>query len=264
MKREDEGYMRALVDRYRDGNKGPPEYKCKKCSDVGWVYLLPQEEPAICTSQRCTACYDLAGSLSRSGVPADCKEAQFATALPHLQKAAQRLKGALEGKGRGAVIRGPVGTGKTFLMGAATHCAAERGMTVLWKKASHVLEALESVRQGDEGETDAGVMGPLRRVDLLALDDLGAHRITPAVIHRLEDLLDDRVAGYEAPEPDWKTRKSVIRGRALSRKKMLLITTNLNEKEIERKFEGRFASRMKMLESVELPELMPDVRRPGR
>ena len=96
----------------------------------------------------------------------------------------------LAGKGEGAYLWGEPGTGKTYAAACAVRLAVLDGTSAKLVTTSRLLDDIRS-------EYDGGERGALRRAEryrLLALDDLGAERLTEWAIETLTRLIDTRVA----------------------------------------------------------------------
>jgi DNA replication protein DnaC len=91
---------------------------------------------------------------------------------------------------RSVLITGMTGTGKTWLGCALARQAARSGFSVLYARATRLLQELR-VAHG-EG-TFARRLAQLARVDVLLLDDFAGAPIEPGERTDLLELLDDRV-----------------------------------------------------------------------
>jgi DNA replication protein DnaC len=129
-------------------------------------------------------------------IPAIHGQATFDAYKPATQEQAQALKKAREfvqlwPAARGLVLAGPVGTGKTHLLAAILkHLCVERGV-----RASYVEISLlySTIRRGfQEGKSGGEIIGPLSKIELLAIDELGKGRGSPFELETLDELIARR------------------------------------------------------------------------
>lgn len=92
--------------------------------------------------------------------------------------------------GHNVLVTGATGAGKTWLACALGHQAARSGFTVLYARATRLLEELH-VAHGDGSFSRR--LAQLAKLDLLVLDDFALAPLTPASRNDLLELLDDRV-----------------------------------------------------------------------
>lgn len=116
---------------------------------------------------------------------------------------------------------GGTGLGKTFLSACIARAVADRGYSVVYETASHLFSKLEQARfnSTEESRREAA---KLTECDLLIIDDLGTEMPGQFVTASLYSLLNDRL----------------ISG------KPMLITTNLNEEDMKRRYSPQIASRI--------------------
>jgi len=92
--------------------------------------------------------------------------------------------------GRNVLITGATGCGKTWLGCALAHQAARQGFSVLYTRATRLLQELQ-VAHGDG--SFGRRLAQLARLDVLVLDDLAIAPIGAQERQDLLELLDDRV-----------------------------------------------------------------------
>jgi DNA replication protein DnaC len=144
-------------------------------------------------------------------------------------------------EGRGIWFTGTVGTGKTTLAMLVSKAAMEADHTVAIYSLPRLLAMLRDTY--DEGAlyslTD--LIGRLCSVDLLHVDDVGAEQTSPWVLEQLYTIVNIR---YED-------------GRAM------VLTTNLNDEELERQIGPRTVSRIYEMCGTPLPMFGDDQRKGG-
>ncbi len=89
-------------------------------------------------------------------------------------------------------LMGPTGTGKTHLAAAIVLERLARGDGVFFAVVPDLLDYLRRTYSPDNPETYDEVLDALRGVDLLLLDDLGAHSTTPWAREKLYQLFSYR------------------------------------------------------------------------
>jgi len=116
---------------------------------------------------------------------------------------------------------GGTGLGKTFLSACIARTAADKGFSVAYESAPHLFTKLEKDRFSPNEQTHAEVM-KLFACDLLILDDLGTELPGNFVTAALYNLVNDRLLSGKA----------------------MVISTNLNVEEINRRYSPQIASRL--------------------
>ena len=116
---------------------------------------------------------------------------------------------------------GGTGLGKTYLAACVARAVADRGYSVVYETANHLLAKLEQAKfsPNEENRREAE---KLVSCDLLILDDLGTEMPGQFTTAALYSLLNDRLLAG----------------------KPMLITTNLNKDEMTRRYSPQIASRI--------------------
>ena len=125
--------------------------------------------------------------------------------------------------GRGLWLYGSSGTGKTTLAMLVSRTALEAGRSVAIYSLPKLLARIRRTFDAEAGEQSyADLFERLATVDLLHVDDLGAENRTEWVLEQLYALVNER---YEA-------------------QRSLVVTTNLEEQELEEQIGARVVSRL--------------------
>src|SRR6266704_2745194 len=91
--------------------------------------------------------------------------------------------------GHGALILGPVGTGKTHLATALGHIAVRRRLTVHMARADQLFKRLKAARLDNTTEAEHR---RLTTVDLLIIDDFALQPLTPAQTTDFYEIITER------------------------------------------------------------------------
>ena len=117
------------------------------------------------------------------------------------------------------LLRGPAGTGKTHLSLAMAREVTMQGAQVIYGSVQRLLRQLEKEHFGREDGTS---MEQMEDCDLLILDDLGTEFTTPFYTSSLYELINTRL----------------LAGRPT------VISTNLNQKQLQERYGVQIASRI--------------------
>ncbi|MCR5577067.1 MAG: ATP-binding protein [Oscillospiraceae bacterium] len=138
-------------------------------------------------------------------------------------------------------FQGGTGLGKTYLSACIARVVAARGFSVCYETASAALEAYEKAkfsRDSEEGEAAATRVRRMESCDLMILDDLGTEMTTSMSQSALYTLLNGRLVA----------------------KRPCILSTNLTDEELTRRYTGQIASRI-LGEYKYLPFVGEDIRR---
>lgn len=182
---------------------------CLLCEDhmPGWRYqYTPWVEPRV---TRC-ACYHQARArarLERAGIPAKYRAATFDTfqayndSLAHARRVTQHWadsypelpRRAGDTAGRGLVLIGPAGVGKTHLVAVLLKQVMTRtGCRGLFYSTKDLLRLIRGSYNAETKTTEAQVLDPVLTCELLVLDDLGEERVTDWVAEMMNTIVNTR------------------------------------------------------------------------
>ena len=138
------------------------------------------------------------------------------------------------------LLQGGPGLGKTYLSACIARVVAEKGYSVCYESAAAALEAYEAhkfSRDDDLLESAARRVRGMETCDLMILDDLGTELVTSVTTSALYTLINKRlIAG-----------------------KKMIISTNLSDEELRRKYSAQISSRL-LGEFQALPFVGRDIR----
>ena len=204
------------------------KYDCTKCGDTGFV----ENKMCSCMKEALT----LAG-IESSGFANLIKEQGFdnfsldyykknATHYDIMGKNLEFLKDYANNfdakKSSSILMMGGTGLGKTHLSSAVAYEVIEKGNDVFYTGAIDLFSQFEIQRFKSYNNEPNELIERYFECDLLIIDDLGTEMINQFSVSTLYNLLNDR----------------------LSRKKPTIVSTNLSQDEIMKKYTDRITSRM--------------------
>ncbi len=126
-------------------------------------------------------------------------------------------------EGRGLWLSGSVGNGKTSVAMLISKAAIEAGHSVVIYSLPKLLTRIRATfNDGYVGDSYAQLFDRLTSIDLLHIDDLGAEKQSEWVLEQLYAIVNERYEG----------------------KRSIVITTNLDEAELEKQIGKRTVSRL--------------------
>jgi DNA replication protein DnaC len=173
----------------------------------GWRYqYTPWVEPRV---TRCV-CYRAAqdrARLERAGIPARYRAATFETfeayndSLMEARRIAQYWADSYpeiprrvgDRAGRGLVLMGPAGIGKTHLVAVLLkQVITQAGCRGLFYSTKDLLRLIRGSYNAETKTTEAQVLDPVLTCELLVLDDLGEERVTDWVAEMMNTIVNTR------------------------------------------------------------------------
>ena len=125
-------------------------------------------------------------------------------------------------KAENLLFSGNTGLGKTFLSACIARTVADQGYSVVYESAGHLFSALEKARF-EANEENRRAAAKYMECDLLIVDDLGTELQGQFVTAALYSLINDRLL---------ESRPTII-------------STNLSEEELVRRYNPQIASRLR-------------------
>jgi DNA replication protein DnaC len=171
--------------------------RCARCGDEG--YVVTQDARGYDLLVPCE-CRKLTARLERfnaARIPArysHCQLAYYDPATDSQRAALQRVHRHIEAyrpNGRGLLLQGPVGTGKTHLLVAVLRALTlERGVAARFVEFTHMLS---DIKEGfSQGRNEAEVLAPVSRVPVLGIDELGKGLTTDWQLSVLDEVISRR------------------------------------------------------------------------
>lgn len=170
-----------------------------------------------------------------------------------------------KGPNKGFILSGPVGTGKTHLLGATlAHLVLEVGVQARYVEISLLYS---TIRRGfQEGKSGGEIIGPLSQVEVLAIDELGKGRGSQFELETMDELIARRYnanrttlfATNYSLEPERKLARTANGHHSTDDLKNVLRAEELLRERVGERIYSRLCE---MCTFVELPKDTPDHRR---
>lgn len=229
-----------------------PVYRCALCRDTGYVGE-PVHEPCSCLKRMVmNRLYQAEGlqGLERENFDAFDEnifpdvpiEGRKHTQRGYIQKIRRRCEDYADtfapGEGKGLLLCGKTGLGKTFLMNCVAQRVLERGYSVVVISAYKLIEAMRRFQFGEEGVEQ---VQDLLSCDLLCIDDLGSEPMLRGItVSSLYHIINERRSANRA----------------------IVVTTNCLTQELYEKYDDRIAARLCDTGRMQIFEFVgEDVRR---
>ena len=193
---------------------------CAICGDAGY---LPDGEPC-----RCLLAYYTREQNRRLSKLMDLENQSFER-FPldwYSQQVSQKYAGTFSRSSKNMLFTGAPGLGKTFLSACIARVVSERGFSVVYDTAAHILQQFEMRKFGREDPYEEDPDRDVNRYlncDLLIMDDLGTEMELPFAKAVVYQIINDRLVNG---------RKTVL-------------STNLTVEEIGRRYGEAVLSRVR-------------------
>lgn len=234
-----------------------PKWDCPACMDTGRVLENGITKPCPCSSR-----HRLRSIIERSGLPKRLERANFQELNLNLYspdnmednpnrsirdnaklvfEAAKDFAYNFEsGKYmRGMLIEGPVGSGKSYLLGCIANYLIDREIETRYIVYSDLIEAIKASFNSENRVSTEEILRDLQDVPVLLIDDLGTEYVTEFTSSILYQIIDKR---YREERP-------------------FIVTTNFSPNELSRRM-GLMGERIfqRMVETCRYLQLVGNVR----
>jgi DNA replication protein DnaC len=185
---------------------GMPDAVCPLCNGTGYK-IVEREDVSGAVRCECAAAERAAHLESRAGIPPLYANASFENfslrpdnpiEYQAMQSAFLAVRGfarefpAAAGKPPGLLLTGYPGTGKTHLAVAAFRAVMAKGFQGLFYDYQNLLDRIRSGYDATSNSSDKEAYRIAMEVDVLLLDDLGAHRVTDWVMDTVTSIITAR------------------------------------------------------------------------
>jgi len=229
-----------------------PVYRCALCRDTGYVGEPIHEQCACMKRAVMNRLYQSEGlqglerenfdAFDESIFPDTPIEGRKSTQRGYINKIRRRCEEYANtfaaGNGKGLLLCGKSGLGKTFLMNCVAQRVLERGFSVVVISAYKLIEAM---RRYQFGETGAEQVQDILSCDLLCIDDLGSEPMLRGVtVSSLYHIINER----------------------RNANRSMVVTTNCTPEQLDATYDQRIGARLYDASRMQIFEFIgEDVRR---
>ncbi|MBQ8539786.1 MAG: ATP-binding protein [Ruminococcus sp.] len=229
-------YKSLLVSHGYDDDYLEPHFVCTKCNDTGYVELNNKTITCDCFKKllSATACEELNKISPLSLSTFDSFKLDYYSErtdkngnVPYKRMSkiydfCLDYAKSFKANSKGILMRGSTGLGKTHLSLAIANEVINKGYSVVYVSAPDILSKLEREHFSYNYSSEEQLMQSLLDCDLLILDDLGTEFTTQFSSTAIYNLFNSRI----------------------NLGKPIIISTNLDAKELEKAYSQRFISRV--------------------
>lgn len=229
-----------------------PVYRCAICRDTGYVGEPIHEHCACLKRAVMNRLYQSEGlhglekenfdAFDESIFPDMPIEGRKSTQRGYINKIRKRCEeyadSFLPGDGKGLLLCGKSGLGKTFLMNCVAQRILERGFSVVVISAYKLIEAMRRYQFGEDGMEQ---VQDILSCDLLCIDDLGSEPMLRGItVSALYHIISERRNADRA----------------------IVVTTNLTPEQLDATYDQRIGARLYDTSRMQIFEFIgEDVRR---
>lgn len=229
-----------------------PVYRCPACQDTGYIGEPVHEQCACLKRMVMNRLYQDEGlqilgrenfdTFDENIFPDDPIAGRKGTQRGYIRRIRARCEQYADsfapGEGKGLLLCGKSGLGKTFLMHCVAQRVLERGFSVVLLSAYKLLDAMRQYQFRDDRQAQ---VEDILRCDLLAIDDLGSEPVIRGVtVSALYHVINER----------------------RNENRAIVLTTNLDSEGIYQQYDDRIGARLTDPSRMSvLPFVGVDVRR---
>lgn len=210
IKAVEQNYRHVLQQYQVPADFKEPKWDCPHCMDTGRIFENGITRPCPCTSR-----HRLQGLIARAGLPRRLERANFQDLNLHLYSTEgmenssdrtirENAKFVFEAakdfafhfekdkEMRGILIEGPVGSGKSYLLGCIANYLISREIEIRYIVYSDLIESIKASFHTDSRTTTEEILRELQSVPVLLIDDLGTEHVTEFTSSILYQIIDKR------------------------------------------------------------------------
>lgn len=245
-------YHKLLKKHKIDPDYKEPDWDCPKCQDTGRIYKDGKYLVCSCAKNDLRKNKQQLGNLPLHLRQASFKKAnlnyyetdlQIASGMNYRENAQKIYSLAAsfvqdfsqQRVRRGLIIEGPIGSGKSYLLGCIANALIEKGVHFRYIVYSDLLQQIRSSYNQDSPAADEKeILNTVQEIPVLLIDDLGTEKATDFAASTLYQIIDRR---YREEKP-------------------IILTTNYSVKNLKNRFpvmgERIFQRLLEMNKYVEL------------